>query len=189
MGVSTDIDIDLPNRETALLNLECVQATITGRANKHPSGVYFQNIPVHPIDKMSAYDYIEASEHGFFKIDFLKNSIYEEIKDEAHLDRLLAIEPVWELFENQMILSQLAQVSDQHAILSKFKPKSIEELAICLALVRPGKRYLINKPYEQILQEIWKPTDQYYYKKSHSIAYAASIVVQLNLIVDQVCGD
>jgi hypothetical protein len=188
MGFSTDIDIDVPNREKVLENLPCIAAMNTGRAIKHNSGVYFQNIPVHPIDGLAAYDHIEASEKGFFKIDLLNNLIYEGIKDEEHLDKLLNTEPVWELFQNEMIVSQLAQVSEHLDVLVKFKPRSIEELAICLALVRPGKKYLINKPYDVILKEIWIPTKQYFYKKPHAIAYAASIVVQLNLLVENLCS-
>jgi DNA polymerase III alpha subunit len=189
MECNTDIDIDVPNREKALEHLKYISATISNRTNKHPSGVYFQNIPIHPIDGMAIFDHNEASEKGFFKIDFLKNSIYEGIEDEEHLDRLVNTEPVWELFQNQNIVSQLAQISEHHSLLVKFKPKSIEDLAVCLALMRPGKAHLQNKPYVKIIEEIWKPSKHYYYKKSHSIAYALSIVVQLNLLVEQICSD
>lgn len=188
MGYSTDIDIDLPNRDKALEHLPCIAATNTSRTIKHNSGVYFQNIPVHPIDGLAAYDYIEAGEKGFFKIDLLKNSIYEGVRDEEHLDTLLNTEPVWDLFQNDLIVSQLAQVSEHLDILIKFKPRSIEDLAICLAIVRPGKRYLMSKSKDVIRREIWLPSKQYYYKKPHAIAYAASIVVQLNLLVENLCS-
>ena len=188
MNFSTDIDIDFPDREKALKDLLCIQATNKGRVSKHPSGVYFQNIPIDPVDGLAAYDHKEAEDHGFFKIDFLKNSIYEGVRDEEHLDRLLNTEPVWELFENASIVSDLAQIGDHFNLVSNFKPKSIEELAVCLALMRPGKRHLQKKTRAEIMAEIWKPSEQYYYKKPHAIAYAASIVVQLNLIVENVCG-
>lgn len=188
MNFATDIDIDFPDREKALKDLLCIQATNTGRVTKHPSGVYFQNIPIHPIDGLAAYDHNEAAEHGFFKIDFLKNSLYEDVQNEAHLDKLLSTEPVWELLENEMIVKQMAQIGDHFKLVSSFKPKSIEELAVCLALMRPGKRHLRGKDRAEIMADIWTPTETYYYKKPHAIAYAASLVVQINLIVEQACG-
>ena len=73
-------------------------------------------------------------------------------------------------------------------ILTSFRssePRSIEDLAICIALPRPGKAHLINKPRSEINREIWMKTDNYYFKKSHAIAYASAIVVQLNLMIEQ----
>ena len=68
------------------------------------------------------------------------------------------------------------------------KPKSVEELAEVLAVIRPAKRHLLNESKEKISKEVWiKPDDgSYYFKKAHAIAYALSIVVQLNLFCEQV---
>ena len=68
------------------------------------------------------------------------------------------------------------------------KPKSVEELAEVLAVIRPAKRHLLNESKEKISSEVWvKPDDgSYYFKKAHAIAYALSIVVQLNLFCEQV---
>jgi hypothetical protein len=56
------------------------------------------------------------------------------------------------------------------------------------AVIRPAKRYLLKKGWDKINEEVWiKPKDDsYYFKKSHSIAYAIAIVVQLNLLVDDI---
>ena len=45
----------------------------------------------------------------------------------------------------------------------------------------------LNEDWPKINQEVWvKPIDNsYYFKKSHAIAYAIAIVVQMNLIVEQ----
>jgi len=53
-----------------------------------------------------------------------------------------------------------------------------------LALIRPGKRHLLNKPMAEIKKEIWvKPTDgNYFFKKSHSIAYSHLVVLHMNLL-------
>jgi hypothetical protein len=56
-----------------------------------------------------------------------------------------------------------------------------------LAMIRPAKRYLIGKDWDSIMTEIWtKPeNDEYYFKKAHAVAYAALVVVQMNLICEQ----
>ena len=53
-----------------------------------------------------------------------------------------------------------------------------------LAMIRPGKRYLVGKSWEQIEKEVWVKTDEYFFKHSHAIGYALAIVVQLNLICE-----
>jgi hypothetical protein len=55
-----------------------------------------------------------------------------------------------------------------------------------LALIRPGKRYLVGKSWEEIKADVWiKPqNDTYFFKKSHSYSYAVAIIVQLNLLCE-----
>ena len=64
------------------------------------------------------------------------------------------------------------------------QPKSIEQLAAVLAIIRPAKRQLMYKQWSDIMKEVWvKPTDgSYFFKKSHAVAYAQAIVVQMNLL-------
>jgi len=190
--IDTDIDIDFADRNVALSQLPHIDAMIDrdGKATRHPSGVYFQNIPVDPLTDLAAYDYEKAPELGFIKVDFLNNSIYACVRDEEHLERLMA-EPDWDLFlirdlvEGTERTPKLAHVGDHFGLLQMIRPRSVEELAICVALIRPGKCHLIGKPMDEIKKEIWLPTTDYYYKKPHAIAYAMSIIVQVNLIVEQ----
>jgi DNA polymerase III alpha subunit len=67
------------------------------------------------------------------------------------------------------------------------KPTNIEQLAAVLAMIRPAKRHLIGKDWDSVMKEVWvKPTtDEYYFKKSHSVSYAMAIVVQMNMICEQ----
>jgi hypothetical protein len=71
------------------------------------------------------------------------------------------------------------------------KPTCIEELAAVLAIIRPAKRYLIGKDWKLVMQEVWaKPAnDEYFFKKSHAVAYAHAIVVQMNLICEGISGE
>lgn len=183
----TDIDIDLADPTQALDGLNYVFAVQTEERRRHQSGVYFQNIPVDPIDGMAVWDHNVAEDMGYFKIDLLHNSIYHGVRDPAHLDTLLATEPCWDTFQHFEIVRHLAHFGSERnfAVLQQIRPHSILDLAICLALIRPGKKHLIGRPRHEIDAEIWLPTPGYSFKKSHAIAYAASIVVQLNLLFEQ----
>jgi hypothetical protein len=60
-------------------------------------------------------------------------------------------------------------------------------LAATLAIIRPAKRHLADKSWEEIEKEVWlKPTNnEYYFKKAHAFAYAMSVVVHMNLICEE----
>lgn len=190
MSNQTDIDIDLFDRDNILSHIRHVPASIEKRGvyTKHNSGVYVSNIPYDPVTNLASIEYKEAEERGYFKLDFLNNSLYEGVRDEAHLISLMEQEPVWELFQHEEVVKNLAHVANHIDVLKILKPQSIEQLAEVLAIIRPAKRYLLNETREKIESEVWtKPTDDtYYFKKAHAIAYAVSIVVQINLFCEQV---
>jgi hypothetical protein len=191
-----DIDIDLADPVTAWAGLRCVRAAKAqnGERFAHISGTYFQDIPTDPLDGMSAWDDPAIGEAiGFFKIDFLAAHVYRGIRDEAHLDRLMNIEPPWELLRDPEIVSHLRQIHAHADLIVRMAPASIEELAACLALIRPGKRHLLKQPREVIYRDIWQKTehdsdDGFKFKRAHAIAYAVQVVVQLNLWIEQAEG-
>ena len=188
MKLDFDVDIDLANRDLLLDKLpRYINASQEkdGDLTKHNSGVYLQNIPKYPIQNISTIPYDEAEERGYFKIDLLNNGIYNGIENETHLDKLLETEVNWSLFEHKEIVEQLAHISNHFAIIEKHPPESIEQLAMILAMIRPGKRYLVGNTWEVIEKEVWEKTDEYFFKKSHAIGYAVAIIVQLNLICEQ----
>jgi len=114
--------------------------------------------------------------------------IYENIKSEAHLIQLMETEPLWDLLLQDDFVNLLFHVNGHGSILRQMEPKSIEELAAVLAMIRPAKRYLIGKDWTTVMTEVWtKPeNDEYYFKKAHAVAYAHVIVVQMNLICEGV---
>ena len=71
-------------------------------------------------------------------------------------------------------------------MLQDYKPTSIEQLAMILAIIRPGKKHLLGKSFDEIEKTVWvKPeSGEYYFKKAHAIAFATAIVVQLNRICE-----
>lgn len=185
-----DIDIDLPSTFKPLdLFPEWVRASIykDEKLNNHPCGYYPQSIPRDPISKLSAIPYKEAEELGYYKIDFLHLHIYDYFKSRSEIDELLKIEPDWSLLESPSVVTQLFQLSKHYGIIQKIKPKSILEIADVIALIRPGKMFLIKKYQENKLEArkylySLDTGDSYGFKKSHAIAYAYVIVLQLHLI-------
>ena len=186
-----DIDIDFPDREIALSALQHVTAVISGKdgsLKKHNTGVYCHSIPYNPITGFSTIDYKTADVRGYFKIDFLNVSVYNSIKDEAHLIRLMETEPLWDLLEQDEFTNLLFHINGYGDVLRAMKPMNIEQLAAVLAMIRPAKKYLIGKTWNEVMKDIWiKPeNDDYYFKKSHAVAYAQVIAVQMNLICESI---
>jgi DNA polymerase III alpha subunit len=185
-----DIDIDFVDRDEALKHFKHIRASRVddGKMVKHNSGVYLHQVPLNALENICAIPYEEADDQGFFKIDFLNVGIYKGVKNEDHLNQLMNTEPLWDLLEQDDFVNLLFHVNGHGGILRQMKPKSIEQLAAVLAMIRPAKRYLIGMNWEDVMKEVWiKPAnDDYYFKKSHATAYAVAIVVQMNLICEQI---
>ena len=183
-----DIDIDFADRTTALNVFKNVTAAISdnGTFKKHNTGIYCTSIPYNPITGISTIEYKQAEERGYFKLDFLNVSVYEGVKDRTHLLKLMETEPLWDLLEQDDFTQLLFHVNGHGSILRQSKPRSIEQLAAVLAMIRPAKRYLIGKDWTTVMTEVWtKPeNNEYYFKKAHAIAYAHVVVVQMNLICE-----
>ena len=73
-------------------------------------------------------------------------------KDEKHLQELIDQEPDWSLLEHKEIVEQLFPIHNHFDIVNKLKPKSVEELAAVLAIIRPAKRNLLNMTWPEIMQ-------------------------------------
>jgi DNA polymerase III alpha subunit len=188
-----DIDIDFVDRTKALDIIEHIPAAIeqNGTFKKHNTGVYCTAIPYNPLTGTASIDYKTAEQRGYFKIDFLNVSAYQGVRDEEHLIQLLNTEPLWDLLEQKDFCDLIFHINGYHNLVAQLKPKTIEELAMFLALLRPGKKHLVpvvnEKGFQEIQDEIWvKTEDAYYFKKSHAVAYAHAIVVQMNLICEQI---
>ena len=106
--VDTDVDIDVFGREEILAGIECIYGRIDRseeKYEKHPTGVYFQNIPRDPLTNVSTLDHRIAGDYGYFKIDFLNVNMYEGIRSEKHLLELINKEPPWDFFEYEEVIS------------------------------------------------------------------------------------
>lgn len=187
MKIDFDVDIDMENRDNLLSVLKHIGGSIKrpGGMEKHNTGVYIQPIPHDPITGLSNIDHKEAEDIGYFKLDVLNNSVYKGIRTEGELDDLCNMEPMWNLFGHKEIVEQLFHINNHFDIVSQHMPTNIEQLAMILAMIRPGKRHLVGKSWEEIESQVWvKPeNDSYFFKKSHAYSYAMAIIVQLNKIV------
>jgi hypothetical protein len=185
-----DIDIDFVDRDSALNLFKHITASRIdqGTLVKHNTGVYLHEVPVNAVENLCAVPYEEAEDQGYFKVDFLNVGIYKGVRDEAHLIKLMETEPLWDLLLDDDFIQNLFHVNGHGSILRQTKPESIEQLAAVLAMIRPAKRYLIGKDWTTIMTEVWtKPeSEDYFFKKSHATAYAAAIVVQMNLICEEI---
>lgn len=193
MSKLPDIDIDFADNRAAMAAVGAIPAMVLrdDSPQPHPSGAYLQDIPINPITGLAAFEFREAEEKGFSKIDFLNQSIYREIRDEQHLIELMNREPEWSLLEEENFVNQLPHIKDHYAVLQAIEPKSVEDLAVVLALIRPGKKRLIGQPRHEIDRHIWAMTEEdgYVFRKAHAISYAMLIVVKMNLIVDQMLAE
>lgn len=155
---------------------------------KHPCGVYFQHIASDPISGVAAIPYREAQELGYFKIDFLHLSLLDDFSSKSQIRTLLKLPPDWKLLEQEAVVEKLFHIKNHFSLINRLRPKSVQELGDAIALIRPGRRslvdlYMLDK--EQIRSTMLyarNNQDDYAFKKSHSIAYAFNIVLQLHLI-------
>lgn len=157
------------------------------KISPHNCGVYFQNIPVDHITGLAAIPYKEAENIGYLKIDFIHLTLLNEFSSKQEMDELLEMEPDWDMLLDRNIVETLFQVSKHYFLLKKIKPRSVQELSDVLALIRPAKSHLVNEYLEdrKTTREklyIKEHDDKFLFKKSHAVAYALTIVLQLNKI-------
>lgn len=181
-----DIDIDFADRDIILSQLEHRVAKLNS-GKKHNTGVYATEIPHNPIDNISTIEHKAADDRGYFKLDFLNVSIYKGVKDEEHLQQLMDKEPLWELLQHDDFSNNVFHLNGHGDVLRTMQPKTVEQLAAVLAVIRPAKKHLVNEPWETVLKEVWtKPENgDYYFKKAHSLSYAFAVIVHMNLICEQ----
>jgi hypothetical protein len=188
MRFRSDIDIDFGDRDRALDLLKHHPASMIrdGRIARHNTGVYFQTIPVEPFSGNSAIDYQEAEERGYAKLDFLNVSLYSQIRDRQHLENLMRRDPPWHRLYEPEFCAQLIHINGHYDTLIKMPEAvtSIARMAMFLAVIRPAKRHLVGRTWREVAETVWdRPDDDsYYFKKSHAVAYANLVAVNMNLL-------
>ena len=186
MKFKGDVDIDFGNRDDILKHIEHIPASMrkVTPIRKHATGVYVTEIPYDPDLDIANIDYADAENRGYIKLDLLNVHVYSQIKNEEHLIQLMR-EPNWDKLNDSSFVAKLIHLGNQFNTLKKMPEpvNSIPRLAMFLSIIRPGKKHLIGKTWEEIAKTVWsKGTDGYSFKRSHSIAYSQLVVVHMNLL-------
>jgi len=190
MKFQSDIDIDFADRTQALSLLKHTPASINRNGSwvAHNTGVYVTDIPLDPFSGRASIDYESAESRGYTKLDFLNVSLYTQIKNEQHLQDLLAQEPAWDLLYEPEFCAQLIHIGNHYRTLIQMPEavNSIARMAMFLSVIRPAKRHLIGRPWADVAQTVWeREADGYQFKKSHAVAYAHLVVVNMNLLSEK----
>lgn len=187
MKFTSDIDIDLADRGELLKHVQVTAAAIRkdGAVKKHNTGVYPTAIPYDPVNDLCAIDYDAAEERGYAKIDLLNVWVYKLVRDEEHLIKLMR-DPDWSRLQDRTFFEKLIHIGKHYSVMADLPEPvdSVQRLAMFLNLIRPGKRHLLGKQWSEISKSIWvnEPGALYSFKKSHAVAYAHLVVVNMNLL-------
>lgn len=189
MNFNSDIDIDFSDRSKILEKIKHIPAAMKNvkPERKHASGIYVTKVPYDPINNMASIDYTIAENRGYLKLDFLNVHVYSNVKDEKHLITLMR-DPNWARLKDRNFVEKIIHLNNQFDNLQKMPEpiNSIPKLAMFLAVIRPGKKHLIGKSWNEISKTIWeKDSDGYVFKKSHSLSYAHLVVVHMNVLEEQ----
>lgn len=188
MKFQSDIDIDFADRTDILKLIKHTPASIL-RDDKlvaHNTGIYVTDMPDDPFTGLASLDYERAEARGYLKLDFLNVHVYKNVRDETHLAQLMATEPDWQRFNtDQQFFEQLIHVNNHWNVLKRMPEPvdTIPRLAMFLAVIRPAKRHLIGETWKTVGETIWEKTEEgYQFKKSHAVAYAHLVAVNMNLL-------
>lgn len=188
MKFTSDVDIDFGDRSKILSKIQHIPASMlqNNELIMHKTGVYVTEIPQDLETGYAAIEYRAAEQRGYFKLDLLNVNLYKQIRDRAHLNELMNREPDWLKLYDQDYFEQLIHLGNHYKTLVAMPEPidSIDKIAMFLAIIRPGKRHLIGLPWNRVKETIWDKTELYSFKRSHGIAYAHLVVVNMNLLLD-----
>ncbi len=186
MKFNSDVDIDFGNRDNILSHIKYTSAAMRNvhPIRKHATGIYVTDVPYDSENDMCNLDYTQAEKRGYLKLDFLNVHVYEQVRDEQHLLELMK-DPDWSMLKDKNTVEQLIHLSNHYNSLQRMPEPvdTIPRLAMFLAVIRPAKKHLIGLPWVDVAKSVWeKESDDYHFKKSHSVAYANLVVVHMNLL-------
>jgi hypothetical protein len=185
--MSADIDIDVPDRSRvlALIRHTAASQDTKGAVRRHNSGIYVTDIPWDPVNQCAALDYETADQRGYFKIDLLNMSVYQQIRDVEHYEQLLTQPPNWQrLCSDTAWAQQLVHVGNYTDLLKQMQPDSVPRMAAFISIIRPGKAHLQGRPWDQVFDSVWDgdASRGFVFKKSHAVSYAALVALHMNLL-------
>jgi hypothetical protein len=185
--MSADIDIDLADRDRVLSLIDHTPARLAtpNKNPRHATGVYATPVPYDAVNNCAAIDYHVAESRGYFKIDFLNQSVYQLVRDPDHLDALMSQTPPWSrLWQDPVWASGLVHVGNYTGLLGTMQPDSIPRMAAFISVIRPGKAHLQDRPWTEVFESVWDGDDSrgFVFKKAHAISYAHLVALHMVLL-------
>lgn len=187
-----DIDIDIaPKTDIQKLFPNAIRASMVEKIDnkvnlkEHPVGVYFQFIPKDIITGLAAIPFKKAEDYGYLKIDMLNLNILKHFNSKEEMRRLQKKEPNWNLLKKRKVVEKLFHLKKHYDVVQKVRPKSIQDIADIMALIRPNKKVLLDKYIEnpdRYRTELFTKRVTEDMRKSHATSYALIVVLQLHLI-------
>lgn len=184
-----DIDIDVADRDLLLPIIPHVPASIqkdNGQWVRHNTGIYVTNIPTNPFTSQATIDYNQAEDRGYIKIDILNNTVYRLVRNRQHLLELVQQPTEWSRLTDADFFSRIVHIGNHYALYRKLSEpiQSLEQMAMFLALIRPAKRHLVGRSWNEIEQSIWTKSEDgaYGFKKSHAMSYSLLVTVHMKLL-------
>ena len=183
-----DVDLDFGNRDEILSCIDFTPATLLS-GQKHNSGIYVSAVPQNAVTGQCSLNYKVMEDLGYFKLDILNQNIYRAVKNPEHMEKLLATPVKWNAFQDTSLVSKLAHIGNYFDLLQR-QPEpitSVEHLAMFLSIIRPGKKHLQGKTWAEISRTVWiKEEDSgYTFKRSHALAYATLVILQLAIMQEK----
>ena len=204
----SDLDLDIPTSKSELIRNGLTKASILtekGTYQNHPAGVYLY-AAVPEFEGTAVIDYKTMEEKEYQKIDILNNSCLDGITNKEMIRFIGLIEQEDIDWEELWRYTEPYQLGKYPGILREFKVSSVLDLAIILALIRPGsvsnydkmkafihtdkllvkktedKQKILRETYgipifAEQFKELGINDGKYRYKKPHSIGYAYVLLI------------
>jgi len=187
---TSDIDIDIANRDQLLAIIDHTSATMReSKGNKkHGSGIYVTDVPYDAVKNTASIDHVAAEARGYVKLDLLNMSLYNSVKNESHLYELMK-DPDWSMLSDRTFVEKIIHINKHYGSMVKMPEpiNSIPRMAMFLAVIRPAKRHLIGLPWSEVAKTVWDAGDDgFSFKKAHSVAYSQLVVVNMNLECERI---
>jgi len=182
--MSSDIDLDFGDRNQILQLIDYTPAVLETSA-KHTTGIYVTAIPQNPISGFASINHKKAEELGYYKIDFLNQSVYKLVKSPEHLEKLLSKEVNWSRLRDRKFVKGLIHIGSYADTIKRLPEpiNSVETLAMFLSIIRPGKKHLQGLPWNIIERTVWdKSEDEFSFKKAHALAYSLLVCLHMAIL-------
>lgn len=184
---SSDVDLDFGDRNQILSLIDYTAASLEN-GEKHNSGIYITAIPQNILTGTASINYKLAEDLGYVKLDILNNHLYSLVKSPEHLEDLLSRPIHWKRLLDSNFVSKLIHIGNYADTIKRLAEPidSIEKLSMFMACIRPGKKYLLGKPWNEVGKTVWdQDAEGYTFKKSHSLAYSIGITINIALLEEQ----